>query len=92
MADNKSTELRDALVDRLIKIVKDGVTVVDDEGQVQTVDPAASYLAVAKDYLKSFPPGSPNAGALPTSGELKGALAEMAKPKLPFTPKVVSNG
>jgi hypothetical protein len=88
MADNKSTELQTALVDRLIKIVKDGVTVVDDEGQVQVVDPAASYLAVAKDYLKSFPPGAAN--ALPTSGELKGALKEFAKPALPFTPKVVA--
>jgi len=56
MGDSRADEVRDALVDVLLKTLKDGVPVLDGEGNVHLAPAPAAYLSVAKDYVKAFPP------------------------------------
>lgn len=68
---SRSSEVRDALVDTLLKTIKDGVPVRDDEGNVHYAPAPAAYLAVAKDYVKAFPPVD-----LPKTGDATGILKQ----------------
>jgi hypothetical protein len=81
----RSGEVRDALVNVLVKALKDGVPIQDADGNVHYGPPPAAILAVAKDYVKAFPPAD-----LPTASEPKGVLAQFAK-GLPFTPDKRAN-
>lgn len=76
----KSSEIRDALATQLLDILQKGVEAVDkDTGAIVRVTPPASYLAVAKDYLKSFPPID-----LPTPKSPTGILKDFVEKTLPF--------
>lgn len=76
----KSSAIRDALGTVLLDVLQKGVAVEDDEGNLVRATPPASYLAVAKDYLKTFPPVD-----LPTNQSPAGLLKEFAeKNPLPF--------
>jgi len=77
---DKASELKQALLDRLLEIVKTGVTVMED-GKPVTLTAPASYLSVAKDFLKAFPPSD-----LPESSAPVGILKQFEK-KLPFSEK-----
>lgn len=77
---NKSSAIRDALAEQLLDILTKGVEELDKEtGAIVRVTPPASYLAVAKDYLKSFPPID-----LPTPKSPTGVLKDMVAGSLPF--------
>jgi hypothetical protein len=84
----KSSAIRDALAELLLDVLKKGAAVENSEGELVRVTPPASYLAVAKDYIKSFPPLDIPTTASPT-GEL-GAFAAKFKEGLPFKPAVSS--
>jgi hypothetical protein len=76
----KSAEIRDALANQLLDILTKGVEEVDKEtGAIVRVTPPASYLAVAKDYLKTFPPID-----LPTPKSPTGILKDFVDNRLPF--------
>lgn len=91
MSDTKkpvySDDLRDALAEVLLDGVKNGVEVVDKEGNVVRVKPPASFLAVVVQYLKNNPPATqPSAGS--TTGILKEHAKELqAAGVLPFARK-----
>lgn len=75
---DKSRDLLDAISDELLKVVKEGVVVVDGEGNIHRNPAPAQYLAVAAKLVKDFPPRE-----LPTKVAPTGILAEHMK-KLPF--------
>jgi len=80
-----SDDIRDALANRLLRMVEDGVKVrvEDDDGKsrVEEVDPPAAYLTVVVAYLKNNPPATQPSAQSPT-GVLKKHLSAV-KP-LPF--------
>tara|TARA_R100000808_G_C2079633_1_gene104000 strand:- start:181 stop:402 length:222 start_codon:yes stop_codon:yes gene_type:complete len=65
---NKSDELRDALVETLLSVIKE-----------QGTETPAAILAVARGYLRDVPPEE----AIPTAGSGSGVLKEFLE-QLPF--------
>lgn len=74
-----STEMRDAIASQLLDIVKNGVEATDNEGNKVRRTAPASYFAVAKDFLRMFPPMD-LPGAKTPSGELKAYMDENVLP------------
>jgi hypothetical protein len=84
-----NTEIRDALAKMLLDLLTNGIIVrdadgtilKDKDGQPLREPPNASYLAVARAFVKDHP------GTLPISGKLRGVLKEYegaARAGLPF--------
>jgi hypothetical protein len=82
---DKSKELQELVVDKLIEVIRDGVTAVDKDGNKVTSPAPASYFTAAKDYLKQFPPKPEDVKTSPT-GVLKQFVEEKTgrTTQLPF--------
>lgn len=48
----KLSDLHGALADSMAEVLREGVTVVDREGEVQKVTPGAAYFAAIAKFLK----------------------------------------
>lgn len=81
--DNRSTEIKNAFEEHLLKVLRDGeqVIVADEDGTKREVreEPSAAFLGVVRAYLKDSPP--PAAPVAP--GKRSEVLDRFAK-KLPF--------
>lgn len=74
-----TTNLRDQIAESLLKILRDGEPVIgrDDDGKpivIATKPAAASYFAVAREFVKDHPPAT-----LPMVGGAVGTLAKFQK-------------
>lgn len=76
--ENKTDALRDLIAEQLTTIIREGVTVVDGDGQAHKVPASAQYFAVARALVKDFPPSS-----MPTHVSPVGVLGDHLK-TLPF--------
>jgi hypothetical protein len=78
MARTRS-DIKDALAELLYKIIKEGVTVTNDEGTPVQLTPPAQYLQAAIAFLKV----DEDQAERPTPKNTSGLLKEFER-KLPF--------